>query len=66
VKKNDLKKKEDWFGQRRAFEILDFKWLDGNAVALKDPNTAVIAESVANKFFGIIKMQLENNTTLFV
>jgi hypothetical protein len=34
------------------FEILDFKWLGGNAVALKDPNTAVIAESVANKFFG--------------
>jgi putative ABC transport system permease protein len=34
------------------FDILDFSWLEGNATALKDPNTAVISESVANKFFG--------------
>jgi hypothetical protein len=34
------------------FDILDFNWLEGNATALKDPNTAVIAESIANKFFG--------------
>ena len=34
------------------FEIFDFDWLEGNAIALKDPNTTVIAESVADKFFG--------------
>lgn len=34
------------------FEIFDFTWLEGNARELKDPNTAVITESVAEKFFG--------------
>lgn len=34
------------------FEIFDFTWLEGNARELKDPNTVVIAESVAKKFFG--------------
>src|SRR5688500_14921614 len=35
-----------------VFEIFDYDWIEGNATALKDPNTAVIAESVANKYFG--------------
>ena len=47
------------------FEILDFKWLDGNAVALKDPNTAVIAESVANKFFGDHKNAIGRTIQLY-
>ncbi|WP_343307243.1 ABC transporter permease [Chitinophaga niabensis] len=34
------------------FEMLDFTWLAGNARELKDPNTAVITESVAKLFFG--------------
>jgi hypothetical protein len=47
------------------FEILDFKWLDGNAVALKDPNTAVIAESIANKFFGDHKNAIGRTIQLY-
>jgi ABC-type antimicrobial peptide transport system permease subunit len=47
------------------FEILDFKWLDGNAVSLKDPNTAVIAESVANKFFGDHKNAIGRTIQLY-
>ena len=47
------------------FEILDFKWLDGNAIALKDPNTAVIAESVANKFFGDHKNAIGRTIQLY-
>ena len=34
------------------YEIFDHKWIAGNGMSLKDPNTAVIAESVAKKFFG--------------
>lgn len=34
------------------FEMFDFTWLEGNARELKDPNTTVITESVAKKFFG--------------
>jgi len=34
------------------FEIFDYDWIQGNASALKDPNKVVIAESVANKFYG--------------
>ena len=33
------------------FEIFDYDWIEGNAAALKNPNTVVIAESIANKYF---------------
>src|SRR5215204_4388816 len=34
------------------FEIFDYDWIEGNATALRDPNTVVIAESISNKYFG--------------
>ncbi|MEE1944814.1 ABC transporter permease [Pedobacter sp. KR3-3] len=34
------------------FDIFDFKWLAGNAQALKDPNTTVLSKKMANRFFG--------------
>ncbi|MEI9908189.1 MAG: ABC transporter permease [Bacteroidota bacterium] len=33
------------------FSILDFKWLAGNANGLTNPNTVVLDESLASKFF---------------
>ncbi len=33
------------------FEMFDFKWVAGNASRLAEPNTAVLNESFANKFF---------------
>jgi predicted permease len=47
------------------FDILDFNWSGGNATALKDPNTAVIAESVANKFFGDHKNAIGRTIQLY-
>ena len=41
-----------FWSEADLFEILDYEWIEGNATALKDPNTVVIAGSVANKFFG--------------
>jgi len=41
-----------YFVQPEAFDVFDFSWLDGNAAGLKDPNTVVLAENVANRFFG--------------
>jgi predicted permease len=34
-----------------VFSIFDFKWLAGNASGLTDPNTVVLDESFASKFF---------------
>ncbi|HEY6900094.1 MAG TPA: FtsX-like permease family protein, partial [Puia sp.] len=34
------------------FGMIRCEWLDGDASGLKDPNTAVIAESVARRWFG--------------
>lgn len=34
------------------FEIFDYKWLEGNAKQLNEPGTVVMAESVANNYFG--------------
>jgi predicted permease len=33
------------------FDIFDFTWLAGNAARLKEPNTVVLTEDLANKFF---------------
>ena len=35
-----------------VFEMFDFTWLEGNAKELEQPNTVVIAESVADNYFG--------------
>src|SRR5258708_9907722 len=34
------------------FNMIDVDWLGGNASALKDPNMAVVAQSVADRWFG--------------
>jgi len=34
------------------FSMISCEWLDGDASGLKDPNTAVISESVAQRWFG--------------
>lgn len=34
------------------FDMFDFTWLAGNASSLRDPNTTVVSEGVAKKFFG--------------
>src|SRR6187455_2881598 len=47
------------------FEMLDFNWLQGNAIALKDPNTAVITESIADKFFGSHKTAIGKTIQLY-
>lgn len=44
--------KNIYFAQPEAFDVFDFSWLDGNAIGLKEPNTVVLAENVANRFFG--------------
>lgn len=41
-----------YFVQPELFDIFDFTWLDGNAADLKYPGTVVLAENVANRFFG--------------
>lgn len=41
-----------YFAQPEVFDIFDFSWLDGSAAGLKEPNTVVLAENVANRFFG--------------
>ncbi len=41
-----------FFTEPALFGIFDFQWLDGNAIGLKDPNTAVLTESLANTYFG--------------
>lgn len=36
------------------FEIFDYNWLAGNAAGLTAPNTGVIAQSMAEKYFGSV------------
>jgi len=54
-----------FWSEAGIFEILDFNWLEGNATTLKDPNTAVIAESVANKYFGDHKNAIGKTIQLY-
>ena len=47
------------------FDMFDHTWLAGNAISLKDPNTAVISESVARKFFGDHKNAIGKTMQLY-
>ena len=41
-----------FFAEPSLFSIYDYKWLSGNAKRLTEPNTVVINQSLADKFFG--------------
>src|SRR5450631_3616528 len=41
-----------FFTDPALYDIFDYDWLEGNASGLKDPNTAVLAESLAKAYFG--------------
>lgn len=41
-----------YFTEPALFDIFDYQWLDGNASALKEPNTVVLTRSLADTYFG--------------
>ena len=54
-----------FWSEAGVFEIFDYNWIEGNSNALKDPNTVVIAESVADKFFGDHKKAIGKTIQLY-
>lgn len=50
----DLYDEKDFaFADDQFFSVFDFTWLQGNPErALREPNTVVLTESIANKYFG--------------
>ena len=47
------------------FEMFEYRWIAGNGSSLKNPNTVVIAESVAKKFFGSPENALGKTVQLY-
>ncbi|MBO9151971.1 ABC transporter permease [Chitinophaga sp. GCM10012297] len=47
------------------FSMFDYKWLAGNADGLSRPNTAVVAASIAEKYFGSAQKALGQTIQLF-
>jgi putative ABC transport system permease protein len=41
-----------FFTEPSLFDIFDFKWMAGNAASLKNPNSAVLTKTIAEKYFG--------------
>lgn len=41
-----------FFSESYLFKIFDYSWIAGNAEGLKDPNTVVINQTLAEKYFG--------------
>ncbi|HXB91096.1 MAG TPA: ABC transporter permease, partial [Puia sp.] len=41
-----------FFAEPSLFETFDYKWLEGNAVGLKDPHRVVLSKTMAELFFG--------------
>ncbi|HKC35161.1 MAG TPA: ABC transporter permease, partial [Chitinophagaceae bacterium] len=41
-----------FFTEPSLFDIFDFKWLAGNASSLKDPNSVILTQTIAEKYFG--------------
>src|SRR5688572_21967162 len=44
-----------FFVEPGIFKMFDYKWLEGNASRLVEPNTAVVNETTARKYFGDVK-----------
>lgn len=62
-----------FFAEPEIFDIFDFKWLAGNPkTALSDPNTIVLTQEIAEKYFGDWKkamgrsIKYENDNTMKV
>jgi putative ABC transport system permease protein len=52
---NGKKFKEEniFYAQPQVFDVLDTKWLSGNAkTSLSEPNTVVLSKKIADKYFG--------------
>lgn len=41
-----------YFAEESLYEIADFSWIVGNTKGLEEPNTTVVNESIARRFFG--------------
>ncbi len=41
-----------FFADAELFDIFGYKWLSGNNSSLKEPNTAILTQKVAEKYFG--------------
>jgi putative ABC transport system permease protein len=53
--KDEIKFSEElgvFFAEPQFFNIFDFEWLHGSADALAEPNTAVLTQETAEKYFG--------------
>jgi predicted permease len=54
------------------FKVFDYTWLNGNATSLKDPNSVVLSQATAEKYFGNWQqaigktIKLDNNIVLKV
>ena len=47
-----------FFTEPDLFEMFDYQWLEGNASGLKEPNTVVLTQSLADTYFGSWKNAL--------
>ncbi len=54
-----------FFSEPEIFSIFDYTWLVGNATALTEPNTAVINETLANKYFTDYKQAVGKTVQLW-
>ncbi|SFN75399.1 duplicated orphan permease [Chitinophaga sp. YR627] len=41
-----------FFAEQSLYDIFDFSWIVGNTKGLEEPNTTVVNESIARRFFG--------------
>lgn len=41
-----------FFAEPQFFEVFSYKWLDGNAGALNEPNRVVLTQKMAEKYYG--------------
>ncbi|MEP6466076.1 MAG: ABC transporter permease [Parafilimonas sp.] len=61
-----------FFCEQQFFNVFQYKWLDGNAASLSEPNTVVLSKSTAEKYFGNAQhavgktIRLDNDITLKV
>lgn len=54
-----------YFAEPGIFDMFDFKWVAGNATGLTAPNTGVIEQSMAEKYFGSVDAAIGKTIEFF-
>jgi len=62
--KKFIEEKGLFFCDSKFFQVFNYKWLQGNANVLNEPNTVVLTKKVAERYFGNVQQAIDRTIKL--